>query len=125
MVEKLRGRQATFVALLISGYSVLDAGKVIGVSERTARRWLTLPEVKQALAEAQGAVLAQASREATAALGQAIATLRKVMAADSASPSARTQAARAVLEHATRLYESAVLTERVTALENKIVGGKR
>ncbi len=53
----LTGRQQRMIAALLASRSITEAASVVGISERTARRWLGLPLFREALREAKRAVL--------------------------------------------------------------------
>lgn len=120
---QLRPRQRRAISALLSAPTLKDAAERAGIGERTLRRWLQDAAFREALHRAQDETLAQAARQSLAAMGEALATLQGIMADPLAQPTARVSAARAVLEHAARLYEIVNLSERVALLEVTILKG--
>ena len=114
---KLIARQMRLVAALLSEPTTADAAKLVGVSERTARRWLALSHVKAALAQAQDAAIADAARRLAGAMGKAVDALVALAGDELTLGSARVAACRAILSEGRRLAELVSLTERVEKLE--------
>lgn len=114
---RLSAREVRFIGALVGGASESDAAAVAGVSDRTARRWLVRPAVRQELARCSAAVLGEVSVRLVAVMSEAIDVLRSVMSDPAASAPARTSAARAVLEVGLRLAELVSLSDRVAVLE--------
>src|SRR5947209_20134713 len=56
------------------------AAKEAGISERSAKRWETLPHVQRALRDAQRELLGDATRKATASMSGALSVPIKIMA---------------------------------------------
>jgi phage terminase small subunit len=118
--QEMTQSQTRFVSALLVYGNVIKAADVVGISERTARRYMSDPIVRQRLLAAQQELLEAACRKALATLDTALQALEDVMS-DRFSPQSRVTAAKAVLEHATKLYESAVLAERVRQLEQRVL----
>jgi len=112
-----------FLQALLQAKSIREAAGLTHISERTAWRWLRDPTFRAELRRAQDEALGQATRQAVGTLGEALETLRDVMARPSAPASARVAAARAVLEVGLRLAETLDLAERVAALEERVDAG--
>ena len=115
--DTLPPRQTQLAVAILGGATELQAAQAIGVTTRTARRYLRNPLVRQAIADAQDAAFAQVTRRAVAAMGAALATLASIMADPDAPTSSRVAAARVILETAVKLTETYNLAERVSALE--------
>ena len=86
MTAFLSIRKRRFVQALLSGLSPAEAGAQVGVSERTARRWLGDPLVQASLRELQGEALRQASRLAGQGALEALSTLRELARDRNISP---------------------------------------
>jgi len=112
-----------FLQALLQAKSIREAAGLTHISERTAWRWLRDPAFRAELRRVQDEALAQAARQAVGTFGEALETLRDVMARPSAPASARVAAARAVLEVGLRLAETLDLAERVRELEEKVNEG--
>lgn len=118
--ESLTTKQRRFVAALLASPTIIKAAEVAGVSETTAWRYLSDPTVRREVADRQSAMLAQASSGVVSDMAVARAVLRQIMADNSASAAARVSAARAILECGLRLFELVTLSDRVTALEDRM-----
>jgi len=90
--------------------------------ERTAWRYLGDARVKIELSRLSDAMLASACVGLLDDMSLARTTLRTVMQSDQASDAARVSAARAVLDASLRLFELVSLTERVSAIEERMSG---
>ena len=113
----LSPRQIIFATGLAQGLSQAAAGAEVGISSRTARRWVTDPEVKAAVAALVDGMVAAASRRLASGLADAVVALQGLLADDSLPPSVRLRVIEAWLSHAARAYEINNLAERVKALE--------
>ena len=113
----LSPRQAAFVATLVSGASKQEAAARAGVSERCGRRWLGMPQVKQALAAAVDEALAGATRRTVAAMGEALHTLEEISSDREQPAAARVSAAGRILESGPKLRDAFELAARVAELE--------
>jgi hypothetical protein len=93
------------------------------VTARTAYRWAGQEAFKAELARQADILVEDASRQAAASMGAALAVLASIMGDTLASPSARVSAARSILETGLRFAELVTLAERVARLEERINGG--
>ncbi len=117
----LNAKRQAFVAAMLAAASVGEAAGSVGVSERTARRWLADPAVRLALSEAQNELLSQVTAKLLTAISEAIETLREVHSDADNAPTARVSAARAILEAGLRYVETSDLARRVTELEELLI----
>ncbi|NLE77492.1 MAG: hypothetical protein GX605_12170 [Chloroflexi bacterium] len=114
--DRLTAQQRAFVVALF-GHTVEGAAAGVGISPRTAWRWLALAHVKEAVQHAQQEALEAVTRRAVQAMTGALAVLQEV-AADRQSPTgSRVSAARAILENGLRFAEVVTLEARIAALE--------
>lgn len=116
----LTPRQRRFVAAVVATTTVREAARIAGVCERTALRYMRQQAVQAAIRTAQTDILRQGARRAVQAVGQAVASLEAILTDEATPPGVRVSAARAILEHAPKLYETVDLAERVAALEAQI-----
>jgi len=116
----ITAKKRRFVAAVLASPTIVKAAEVAGVSETTAWRYLSDSTVRRELAERQGAMLAQASAGIAADMALARAVLRMVMADNGAPATARVSAERAILDCGLRLFEMVTLSDRVTALEDRM-----
>ena len=115
----LSARKRRFVACVLSGVRPVEAGRMVRVSPRTARRYASDPAIRAALAEAQDLAIGDAARQAADAMYAAIDTLQTIMEDATMPSSSRVAAARAILENGARLFEAVTLSERVAQLEQR------
>lgn len=103
---------------LASGLSIKDAAEHVGVSERTAHRALKNPRFAKRVRRIHAAMREQVVGQLTDACTEAVRTLRALLDPGT-NPTARLGAARAILEHASRLAETVELEARIAALETE------
>jgi transposase-like protein len=105
------------VAALLSQRSIEDAARAIGISARTLRRWLKMPEFCEFYRQARGETLTQATARLQQASGPAATTLLKVMVDPNVPASSKVRAAQCVLERAQKGFELEDLEMRIARLE--------
>lgn len=115
-------RQARFVRALATARSIVDAAQVAGVSERQARRYMTMPEVRAAIEGAQDDQFREAARLASRGLLVGLSALIALADDPAQKPATRINAAKGLTGCALQLRELLVLTERVAALEKRLAG---
>ncbi|HEY1378985.1 MAG TPA: hypothetical protein VGF55_19445 [Gemmataceae bacterium] len=116
-----RGRRTADDALavaLAAGRTVRDAATAAGVGERTATRRTADPAFQRRVVALRGEMVKAALGRMTDGMTEAADTLRALLHAT--SESVRLGAARALVELACKLRESADLAERVEVLEQRI-----
>lgn len=121
--SELSPRQRRFVAAMLTARTVREAAAAVGVTERTGLKYLANPAVKRALGQALDDALGQATRQVVKAMTGALDTLEEIHQDPDAPTGARVSAARAILDAGPKLREALDLAERVTALEQSLVGG--
>jgi len=117
---QLTQRQFRAIEAILSTDNRSDAASQVGCSERTIRRWLSLPPFAKELRAQRSKLL----DETTSVLisGSAGAARVLIAIADGAikAEPSRVAAARAILDLATRLEESGELADRLLELEGWI-----
>ena len=109
--------EALVAALLRHGDQTLAAAET-GLSPRTVRRWMALPEFQRIYSESRRAVLLDAVSSLQARTARAVAVLGELL--DAEADGVRLQAAKAVIENAVRCHELLDLSERMAALEEAL-----
>lgn len=104
------------VALLLHP-TISEAAKVAGIGEATLFRWMQLPAFQESYRQAKRQAVGQAITLLQKAAGEAVETLRSVMANAEAPAAARVTAARTVLEMGLKAVELEDLVVRVEELE--------
>jgi transposase-like protein len=115
--EKLTRKHEALIAALLSGETIDDAARQVGIHSATAYRWLHVPSVQQAYLAARRELVKHAVVQLQSACGEAVQTLREIMTDTSAPSSSRVRAAVSVLELSLRAVEIEDLAERVARLE--------
>ena len=113
-------RETRLIDALVAGQTQPEAAAVAGVSRTTVQRWLHLPNVRQALHDAQAAAVEEAARAAVGRMRAAVETIETIMADAEAPAHVRLSAARELLTAGGRLYELAMIGERLARLEQRI-----
>ncbi len=115
-------RQALFVASLALGKSRAEAARFASVSERTGKRWASLPTVRAELRSAQAEMMARAAHLAASEASASLHALADVRDDGEAPVSVRVMACRALLENCRALHEDFGLSERIAELESEVFG---
>ena len=112
----LSRNQRKALTALITEPSITRAAELIGITPKTIHRYLELPEFREELSEAQGAILGQAHHSLLAGITEALDTLRELHGS-AESESVRRAAASDWISHALRLAEFVDIERRLQALE--------
>ncbi|MFO0798562.1 MAG: hypothetical protein U0804_13890 [Gemmataceae bacterium] len=104
---------------LACGATVEAAARQAGVSDRTVYRRLRKPEFQRRVKEARTDLVRRSAGLLSAASGEAVRTLLALMK-ESAPPSARLGAAKAVLELGIKVRELAELEAELRELEQQV-----
>ncbi len=112
-----RNQQKALSALLTEP-SITRAAQVVGITPKTIYRYLELPEFREQLSKAQGAILSEAHGSLLAGITEALETLRELHKS-AESESVRRQAASDWISHALRLAELVDIESRLQALEGR------
>ena len=115
--EAAEQRREEAIQALLASPNVLEASKMIGISERTLWRWLGEDEFQKEYREARRKAVAHGLAGVQAACSEAVGTLRDVMTNAESPAKARVSASRCVLEMAIRVAELEDLAERIENLE--------
>ena len=112
--------QERFIAAVLSTRTVADAAREIGISERTAYRYLDDPEVRAALDSALDQALSTAAQRAAAGMDRALAALNAILEDPNSPISARISVARLLLQAGPRLHETITLMQRMENVEKRL-----
>jgi len=115
---KLSPRQAHFVSAMLTARTMAEAARQAGISDRTAYAYMNDPRVQTAIGRGLDDVLADATRQITGAVAQAIATLEAILKDPAAPPASRIAAARLILDAGPRYRQTLDLATRVANLED-------
>lgn len=118
--EDITVRQAALIRLMLAGKTQAAAAVELGISERTARRYLASPEAAALLTEAVGDQLGAVMRLALDQADEALAVLARIFSDEDAKALVRVSAARSLLEYMVRLHEVVQLAARVEELERQV-----
>jgi hypothetical protein len=116
--EKLSRKQEALISALLSEDTIDAAAKTVGIGVMTAHRWLKNPDFRALYREARRQVVDHAISHVQQATGEAVQTLRDVMADEMAPASARVSASRTMLELAIKVVAVEDLEARIAALES-------
>jgi hypothetical protein len=116
---QLPRKQEAAIAALLSHPSIDLAAKSIGVTSRTLRRWMQLPEFNEEFLKARREGVAQANARIQQNAGAAAAVLLRMMADPTNKASHRLQASKYVLEIAAKSLETDDLAMRIARLESQ------
>jgi hypothetical protein len=123
--RKLSPRKNLVLNHLLSGFTVVQASKETGVSERTVRRWVTEPVFKAELDRRQSEIVQACSLRLVSLTNQALDTLESVLNDVKASAGNRRLSAVAILEMVLKWRDTVDFEERITRLEKAVLNGKK
>jgi AcrR family transcriptional regulator len=112
--------QERFIAALLSTRTIADAARQVGISERTAYRYLDDPEVRAALDSALNQALSSAAQRAAAGMDHALATLSAILDDPNTPLQPRINVARLLIEAGPRLHETITLMQRMESIERRL-----
>jgi len=115
---KLSPRQAHFVSAMLAARTMAEAARQAGISDRTAYAYMNDPQVQAAIGRGLDDVLADATRQITTAVAQALATLEAIHKDPAVPPASRVTAARLILDAGPRYRQTLDLATRVANLED-------
>ena len=108
------------IVALLHKPTIKEAAAEVGISERTAFRWLQNPEFQTRYTEARRAATSDAVRELQGKALQAAETLARNLTCG--NPFAENAAANAILSHSLKAIEQEEIMERVKGLEEAMRG---
>ena len=113
----LNSKKQAALRALLTNPTRAAAAAAAGINEKTLRRYLQDDEFMAAYRAAFDDLVDAATRQAQQAINPALSTLTEICKDGSIGPTARVNAARALLEYAARLTEINDLAARVGDLE--------
>lgn len=113
--EKRERSQEAAIAALLAEPTLKEAARKCRVGESTIRRWLAEPEFQRAFRAARRQIVEAAIGAMQGAASDAVAALKRNLTCGTAS--SEVQAARVILDQATKAVELVDLMERIEALE--------
>ena len=116
-MQGLPQKQTKAIVSLLNCRTVSEAATQAGVNESTVWRWMREEAFQDALQEAKQRIVTQAIIQLQQATGEAVGTLRGIMADGEAPASARVTAAKAVLDMAVKAIKMEDLEARLMTLE--------
>lgn len=117
-MAKLTAKQEKFMVALMNTNTIIDACREAKITNNTGHKYLNDPEFKQAYLKLRRETMQQATNKLQQSAVLAVETLESIMTdKDNSTPSARVQAARAVLENAYKSIEIDDLQQRIEQLE--------
>ncbi len=115
--ERKRREVGEFVGHLLTAPTVAIAAQKMGISPRTATRWIRSEAFRDAFVESRRATFTNLQKLLQAGSVGSVEALCSVIADASSAPTARTAAARAVLDGLLRVTEVRDLEDRMARLE--------
>lgn len=119
-MAKLTARQEKFMIALMNTNTIIEACKEANITNNTGHKYLNNTEFKQAYMKLRRETMQQATNKLQQSAVMAVETLENVMSdIDNSTPSARVQAARAVLDNAYKSLEIDDIQQRLDVLEEQ------
>jgi hypothetical protein len=118
--SELTIRQRKFIAAMLANRTVAAAADSLGVSKRSCQKWLTLPQVQQALSMALDELLDATTREVAWCMRDALEVLHSIALDPDAPYGSRVSAARAILSNGLALREAVSMSSRLREIEQAV-----
>jgi hypothetical protein len=115
--KQLTARQELAVRALLTAPTQEAAAKAAGISTVTLWRFMKQPEFRDAFQEARREVVGQTVARLQRSSLEAVNTLNAISVNESAAPTARVSAAKAILDMSFKAVEIDDLSARIEALE--------
>ncbi len=119
----LTTKQQTFIDAMLCSPSIAAAAQHAGIADKTARRWLALPHIKQAIEQARQEMFRASLAELKDAVRVAVQTLKSQMTDEESPASVRVRAAEIVLKNAIEVNALQELEAKIAELEEMIKHG--
>lgn len=120
-MAKLTAKQEKFIIALMQTSTIVDACKQAGITGNTGHKYLNDPGFNREYLKVRRGTMQQATNKLQQSAMIAVETLENVMTdVENSTPSARVQAARAVLENAYRSLELDDMQQRIEQLEERL-----
>lgn len=118
--KELKPAQYQAVIALVNTGDVIAAARAATVSERTLRRWMTMPIFRAQLQEAENEMVRTAARRLGGLADKALTVLENVLDKDDIADNPRIRAATAVLDTCLKWREQVLVEERLRVLEQRL-----
>jgi hypothetical protein len=124
--HQLTSKQRLLIAALVSGSSILDAAKAVGISEKTAHAWRKQPAFlaayQEARKQADHEIWQNAMQHLKNSVPKALEVLARHAGAEDVEVTASTQlrAAVVLIERAIELNEIEEIKQRLDAIETRL-----
>lgn len=116
----LNPKQQRFLVALLEERTIEAAIKSVGISPKTAYRYMDEPEFQQELQRARRKVVDGISNRLRQLGSEAIETLRDNLTDEEATPATKNSTAKIILEFIYRSHELENVTERMDEMERKL-----
>lgn len=123
--EPLTPKQTQLIETLLTGVNIATAAKNVGIGDKTARRWLKMPQMQEALRSGQQSLFDDKLNALRIGVSTAIATLLRNMKSEETPPNVQVAAAKIWLVTAIELHKMSALESRIAELEEYIAHGHR
>lgn len=116
-MRQLSARQEAFIAAMLQAPSIAAAAQLAEIADKTARRWLDLPEVQAALQAARRQMFSDGMTELKGAISLAVRTLVRLAKDDDTPASVRVRAAEILIRQGIEAHTVQELEARIAELE--------
>lgn len=119
--QTLRPRQVRFLSILLSSSSIAEAARKMGISEKTARRWIKEDALFRAELECIKSSMFQTSVDSLQeAIETAVNVLKECMSNTEVAAICRIRAAEVVLKYALEAHSLQTVEDRIADLERRL-----
>ena len=116
----LKPKQRVAIQPIAAGSSFQDTATLAGITIRTLHRWRNDPAFVAGMQAADADNLAGLARKMAGASDQALDLMVEIVVDKSAPLSVRLRAASAILQYRAEFFSALNMSERITALENRL-----
>ncbi len=108
------------ITALVTYPKIKDAAAACGISEKTLHAWLNDKDFAEKLKMTQDIITRRAIDRVLLSVNQALDVLQDIMTDKENNASPRVTAAKAILDHALKVYELQTVQQRLDALERRL-----
>lgn len=119
-MEELTLKEEKFLTALMLAPNMGKTCEKVGISRRTAQRYMAKTTVRSAYRKMRNQAMEQATSRLNSVAVDAVEVLTAIMNDPKISPYARQQSARTILEFSYKAYENEAIIEKLEELETVI-----
>jgi len=116
----LTARQRRFIDALLTSRSTREAAHKVGIGEKTAYRWLRLPQVRKAVSELESDLLSEVVRRLLSMQAEAVDELQELLRDPKLPAGSRLRVIESVIGNLLKMRSAAEFEQRLQNLESMV-----